>query len=195
MLRIILNNRPLLWAVLALPALMMLVEFANGLAEPVDLVPPSGTVSVRLMILAMIISPLTAALGPRAWLIWLAARRRYFGVAAFGYACLHLLLYVLDMGSLDDMVAELGALGIWTGWLALLLFIPLAATSNNWSMARLRTGWKRLQRLVYPAALLVLIHWVFVHNNLVPALIHFLPLALALIVRGLRQVPFVKQGV
>jgi sulfoxide reductase heme-binding subunit YedZ len=34
-----------------------------------------------------------------------------------------------------------------------------------------------VQRLAYPAAVLTLVHWVFIHNNVVVALAHFLPLA------------------
>jgi sulfoxide reductase heme-binding subunit YedZ len=68
------------------------------------------------------------------------------------------------------MLAEIGALGIWTGWAAFLLILPLALTSNDTAMRALKAGWKRLQRLAYPAALLTLVHWMFVHDNVVPAL-------------------------
>ena len=110
-------------------------------------------------------------------------KRRALGVAAFGYAVLHLVFYVIDMGNVDDMLAEFLALGIWTGWAAMLLFLPLAVTSNDASMRVLKADWKRLQRLVYPAAVLVLVHWIFIHNNLGPALVHFAPLALLLAAR------------
>jgi sulfoxide reductase heme-binding subunit YedZ len=90
------------------------------------------------------------------------------------------------MGNLDDMLAEFLALGIWTGWAAMLLFVPLAVTSNDASMRMLKAGWKRLQRLVYPAAVLVLVHWIFIHNNLGPALVHFIPLVLLVAARYFR---------
>lgn len=142
-----------------------------------DMLHPTGEWSVRLMIFAMILSPLTSLLGPRPWLNWLVQRRRALGVAAFVYAVLHLIFYVIDMGNLDDILAEFWALGIWTGWAAMLLFVPLAITSNDASMRALKAGWKRLQRLAYPTAVLVLVHWIFIHNNLGPALVHFVPLA------------------
>jgi methionine sulfoxide reductase heme-binding subunit len=185
-LRTILNNRYSLWAILAIPGLIMIAQYGLGHAEAADLLHPSGEFSARLMIVAMMIAPLIALLGARRWLTWLRVRRRYFGVSAFGYACLHLILYLIDMGSFADIMAEIGALGIWTGWIAMLLFVPLALTSNNRSMRWLGAGWKRLQRLVYPAALLVLAHWIYVHNNLVPALAHFVPLAIFLVARGLK---------
>jgi sulfoxide reductase heme-binding subunit YedZ len=131
----------------------------------------------------MVLSPLMSLLGPRIWLTWLIQRRRALGVAAFGYAVLHLVFYVIDMGNLDDILAEFLALGIWTGWAAMLLFVPLALTSNDASMRMLKKGWKSLQRLVYPTAVLVLVHWIFIHNNLGPALVHFIPLILLVAAR------------
>ena len=35
-----------------------------------------------------------------------------------------------------------------------------------------------MQRWVYAAAVLTLLHWIFVHNDLGPTLVHFIPLAL-----------------
>ena len=99
-------------------------------------------------------------------------------MAAFCYAAIHTLFYVIDMGSLQAVLDEFWLLGIWTGWVAFAIFIPLAFTSNQAMVKKLRAKWKPLQRWVYPAAVLTLVHWIFVHNNLGPALVHFIPLAL-----------------
>lgn len=195
MLRMILNNRVFLWTLLSLPALAMLIGYARGQVGAMELLHPTGEFSARLMIVAMMLGPLVALLGPKPWLGWLVKRRRYFGVAAFGYALLHLVFYVIDMETVADMLAEIGALGIWTGWLAMLLFVPLALTSNNAAMRALKAGWKKLQRLVYPTAILVLVHWIFVHNNLGPALVHFIPLTLLIAVRVFRSPTALKKGV
>jgi methionine sulfoxide reductase heme-binding subunit len=193
-LRIVLNNKSLFGAVLAIPAALMLVGLSRGAVPPVDLLHPTGETSARLMIIAMMIAPLIALVGPRGWLRWLLARRRALGVAAFAYALLHLVLYMVDMGVLADMLAEFTAPGIWTGWAAFVLMIPLALTSNDASMRALKSGWKRLQRLAYPAALLTLLHWIFVHNNLVAALVHFVPLMLLLFLRSVRSPRPTLQG-
>ncbi len=193
-LRIILNNKPLFWAVVAIPAVFMVAGWSRGAVLSGDLLHPTGETSARLMIIAMMIAPLIAVIGPRGWLRWLLARRRALGVAAFGYALLHLILYLVDMGVLADMLAEFTAPGIWTGWVAFALMTPLALTSNDASMRALKSGWKRLQRLVYPAALLTLLHWVFVHNNLVAALVHFAPLMVLLILRFVRSPRPTLQG-
>ena len=183
MLRIILNKKLAFWVLLSLPALVLLQRYFSGELIAMDMLQPTGEWSARFMIAAMVLSPLLSLLGPRIWLTWLIQRRRALGVAAFAYAMLHLIFYVIDMGNLDDILAEFLALGIWTGWAAMLLFVPLAITSNNASMRALKKGWKRLQRLVYPAALLVLVHWIFIHNNLGPALVHFIPLVLLVAAR------------
>lgn len=183
MLRIILNKKPTFWLLLAIPALLMLRRYASGDLIAMDMLHPTGEWAARLMIFAMVLSPLVSLLGPKPWLNWLVQRRRALGVAAFAYSVLHLAFYLIDMGNVDDILAEFWALGIWTGWAAMLLFVPLALTSNDASMRRLKAGWKRLQRLVYPAAVLVLVHWIFIHNNLIPALVHFVPLVLLVAAR------------
>ena len=190
MLRIVLNNRYVFWALLAIPAGFMLLGYQNGAITAIDLLHPTGEWSARLMIVAMLLSPIVAIFGQRPWLNWLVRRRRALGVAAFVYAALHLIFYIIDMGNLSQILAEFWALGIWTGWAAMLLFLPLAITSNDASMRALKAGWKRLQRLVYPTAILVLVHWIFIDNDLVPALIHFIPLTLLIAVRfGLSPKP------
>jgi methionine sulfoxide reductase heme-binding subunit len=176
-LRIILNKKPVFWVLLSIPAMVMLRGYFSDEVIAMDMLHPTGEWSARLMIFAMILSPLLSLIGPRPWLNWLVRRRRALGVAAFAYAVLHLIFYLIDMGNIDDILAEFWALGIWTGWAAMLLFVPLAFTSNDASVRALKASWKRLQRLVYPAALLVLVHWIFIHNNLGPALVHFIPLA------------------
>ena len=66
--------------------------------------------------------------------------------------------------------------GILAGWLAFAIFIPLAITSNEWSVRRLRRWWKRIHRWIYAAALLVFAHWLLVAFDVVPGLIHLLVL-------------------
>ena len=185
--RTILNNKPAFWLLLSLPAFLLVSGWWQGRIDSMDMLHPTGEWSARLMILAMVLSPLVATLGPNRWLNWLVARRRAIGVAAFGYALLHLVFYLIDMGNLDDILAEWLAPGIWTGWAAFALMLPLAVTSNDRSMRWLRAGWKRLQRLVYPAAVLTLLHWIWVHNSYAGALSHFFPLGLLLLARFVKK--------
>lgn len=172
------GSKPLLWAALAIPGLVMAAAALQPDTVFEDLLHPSGEWSARLLILALMLTPLSQLLPRQLWVQWLLRRRRAFGVAAFGYALLHLVFYLLEMQTLRDILAEVGALGIWTGWAAFFLLLPIAATSNDRSVRALRTGWKPLQRLAYPAALLTLAHWIFVHDDVGAALANFAPLAL-----------------
>ena len=166
-----------LWALLAAPSVPMMIGLWTGRTQPDALLHPTGEFSARFMILALALTPLRLLFPKVRWLGWLAQRRRALGVAAFGYAALHTLLYVVDMETLRSILAEFWTLGIWTGWAAFAIFLPLAVTSNDFSTRRLARSWKPLHRTVYAAAVLTLIHWIFVQNNLGPALVHFVPLA------------------
>jgi len=190
--RRLLDAKPAFWAVLALPALPLLVAAAAPGTDLEELLHPSGEWSARLIVVALALTPLSLLFPGSAALRWLIARRRAIGVAAFAYAALHAILYVVAMGSLDDMLAELGATGIWTGWLAFALMLVPALASNDAAMRRLRRGWKRLQRLAYPAAAVTLVHWITVHDGFTAALVHFVPLALLeahRLARGRRPAP------
>lgn len=171
-------SKYLLWALLAVPGAVHLARWAtdSGLWLG-DLIGPTGEWSARLIILALTITPLSMLFPAQAWAKWLLRHRRAIGVAAFGYALLHLFFYVLDMATVRNILAEVGAPGIWTGWAASLCLLPMALTSNDAAMRALKSGWKRLQRLAYPAALLTLAHWILVHDGLAAALVSFAPLA------------------
>ncbi len=171
------GSKLLLWVLLAVPAISMVRSY---LTDPdiwaADLVHPSGEWSARLIILALMITPLSMLFQGRHWIRSLVRRRRAFGVAGFAYALLHLLFYILEMETVENVLAEIAALGIWSGWAAFFLFLPLALTSNDSSVRALKAGWKRLQRLAYPAAVLTLVHWMFVHDDVIAAAMNFAPL-------------------
>jgi sulfoxide reductase heme-binding subunit YedZ len=177
-----------IWFLLALPLAVALVGYAlNADAYPGDLLHPTGEWSARFIILALIVTPMRQLWPEMRAVRFLSRHRRALGVSAFLYAVAHTIAYVLDMGNVGDMLAELGAPAIWTGWLALLILLPLGLTSNDAAIRALKAGWKRLQRLAYPAAILTLMHWALVHDGLVAALVHFLPLALFQAVRVTRH--------
>lgn len=177
------DSRYFIWALLALPSIPMVSALVSGQPGPEGqavtetLLHPTGEFSARFLIIAMILTPMRMLFPGSGFWRWMMKRRRYFGVAAFAYAAFHTVLYILDMGSLQAILGEALALGIWTGWLAFFVFVPLAITSNDWSMRQMGPAWKTLQRWVYVAAVATLLHWIFVHNNFGPALVHFVPLA------------------
>lgn len=156
----------LLWAVLAVPGGLMMVAAATSTDPKMihGLVHPSGEFSARFMIIAMMATPLTLLLKGWRGPLWLKKNRRYFGVAAFALAILHTVFYLIDVRSLEVALAQLPRLYIWTGWLALLIFIPLAVTSMDYFVRTMGPRWKTLQRWTYGAAVLTLLHWAALHD-------------------------------
>lgn len=170
-----LNHPYAFWLLLSLPSIGALVAYlsGSGFEEVLHL---SGEFAARFMIIAMMITPLRMLFPGASWTAWLLQRRRYLGVAAFGYAMLHVAAYLMDKGSFAAVWAEAFELGIYTGWLAFFILVPLGLTSNNTSMRLLRKKWKPLQRWVYPASVLTLLHWMFIHNDFGAALVQSAPL-------------------
>jgi len=167
----IIDNIYLCWLVLALPAIYILAQFFVFHGR-VPYVPLTGELSCWLLILTMAVTPLMLLVGP---LPWLKARRRYFGVASFGYACLHLAFW-LSGAHWGDLIRSFKRTEILTGWIAMGLFALLALTSNDLAVRTLGPRWKSLQRWVYPAAFLTLLHWVMTSRDLVSVAIYTVPL-------------------
>ncbi|GAB5486982.1 MAG: protein-methionine-sulfoxide reductase heme-binding subunit MsrQ [Parasphingorhabdus sp.] len=179
MLMKILRSPYFTWFLLAIPSFMMMRGYFSGRIDAHGLLHPSGEFSARAMILALFCTPLVV-LWPKVKVFRsLMKRRRYIGVAAFGYALLHTLFYLIDEGSFDAVITEALELSIWTGWVAFLIFIPLAMTSNDTAVKALGgRKWKNLQRFVYVAAVLTAAHWLFLEYQVGPLLVHFAPLAI-----------------
>ena len=169
-----------LWLLFAVPAIGMTYEALTSTNPRVFhmLVHPSGEFAARFLIVAMMATPLALLFkgwrGPR----WLKKNRRYLGVASFGYAALHTVFYLIDKSSMATVVSELSRLYIWTGWIAFVIFVPLAVTSMDYFVRKMGPRWKTLQRWTYGAAVLTLVHWAALHNwgSIVPAMVHFGPL-------------------
>lgn len=182
----ILNSRYLFWLILALPSIPMIMLLTSGMSpEPGQsvykfLLHPTGEFAARFMIIAMMLTPLRLLMPKVKFWAWMIQRRRYLGVAAFFYALAHTVFYLVDRATLDAVLNDVPNLYIWTGWLAGLIFVPLAITSTDGWVRRLGRRWKMLQRTVYAAAVLTLLHWAALHDwgGIVPALVHFVPLGM-----------------
>ena len=93
-LRTVLNSPYFFWALLALPSVPLVIGLTRGSMSYGELMHVSGEFSARFMILALMVTPLMIAFSSHRWPRWLLARRRYLGVAAFGYAGLHTVAYL-----------------------------------------------------------------------------------------------------
>lgn len=88
--------------------------------------------------------------------------RRALGLYAFFYAGLHLLIFTgLDYGfNWRLLTTDLSTKPyILAGLTAFAILLALAITSFQWWMKKLGKHWKSLHRLVYLAAIIVLIHY------------------------------------
>ena len=95
---------------------------------------------------------------------WLIQLRRPLGLASFFYASAHAALYLsLDLGfNWQELANDLRTKPyIVAGLAAILLLVPLAITSTDGWKRRLKRNWTRLHYLVYPAALLAVLHFVW----------------------------------
>lgn len=173
-LRAILNSRYFLWLVLALPFCWMLYAYRTDDLFYGEMIHVSGEFSARLLMLSLAITPLRLYFSNANWPGWLLRRRRYFGVAAFAYTALHTVVYLNRKDDLALILEEATEFSMWTGWIALAIFIALTVTSNDASVRRLRRRWKKLHRWVYLAAILTFTHWIFIAFDFVPGLVHFL---------------------
>jgi sulfoxide reductase heme-binding subunit YedZ len=167
-----LNASWLVWLLLALPGAVLTYRYARGATFYGEYLHSTGELGVRLLILAMAVTPLRLVFPGAGWVSWLARRRRYVGVAAFGYSALHAAAYLERQATLAVIVEEAAELALMTGWIALLVMLALAATSNDTAVRRLRTGWRWLHRTVYLAAALTLAHWVLTAFDPTAAYVH-----------------------
>ncbi|PTA69162.1 sulfoxide reductase heme-binding subunit YedZ [Deinococcus arcticus] len=118
----------------------------------------SGLLALALLLLSLACTPLRRLSG---W-TWPARVRKSLGLLAFGYAALHLLIYLLDHGFSPAQMAEdvLERPFITAGFTALLLLVPLALTSTPRAVRRLGFArWTRLHQLVYVSVGLATLHY------------------------------------
>ena len=117
-----------------------------------------GLWALRLLIAGLIVTPLRRTLG-----LNLLRFRRAIGVMTFVYALAHLTVWAaLDVQALSRVWADvLKRPYITIGMAGFLCLIPLAATSNNWSLRKLGARWRKLHRLTYAAALLAALHFLW----------------------------------
>jgi sulfoxide reductase heme-binding subunit YedZ len=121
----------------------------------------TGQAAIILLILSLACTPISTYLG------WKDAvkLRRALGLYAFLYAAIHFVLFaVVDFGLQMDLIVRefVEKRYLWVGLPAFIILIALAATSFRWAMKRMGKNWTRLHRLIYFAAILVVLHLAFV---------------------------------
>jgi sulfoxide reductase heme-binding subunit YedZ len=130
-------------------------------ANPVEtLSHETGSWALRFLLVTLAVTPLKNLMGWRRPVLL----RRMLGLFSFFYACLHVLVWLwLDRefawsGMLADIVKRPY---ITVGFLSVVILTALALTSNIFSMRRLGKRWKILHQAVYAAALLGVLHYIW----------------------------------
>lgn len=139
---------------------------------------------------ALAIIMVTLAITPFKWLTnltWPVQMRRMAGLFMFFYACLHITTYLwLDHSFYwPDIVKDIIKHPyVLVGFTAFLLTIPLAVTSNNRMIRKLKGNWKKLHTVVYVIAILGIVHyWWLVKKDLTEPIIYSIVLFILLSAR------------
>ncbi len=158
--------------------------FTGGLGvEPIKALEHRlGETALQLLIVGLAITPVRRHLG-----LSLIKFRRAIGLLAFFYVLMHLLVWLfMDVAIVSQIWADIIKRPyITVGMGAFVLMMPLALTSNNWSIRKLSgAGWRRLHKLTYAVVLLGALHFLMLTKGLqLEPLIYLLVIALLLCLR------------
>ena len=176
-----------IWVIYLLPVPWLLyLGMTGGLGrEPISALEHElGEIALQLLILGLCITPLRRFVG-----LNLLKFRRAIGLLAFTYVVLHVLVWaVLDVQDLSRMWADIVKRPYVTiGMAALLLMIPLAATSNSWSLRKLGMLWHHLHKATHAVVVLSAVHFIWVRKGF--QLEPWIYTAVIVFLLGLRLVP------
>ncbi|MGH7505134.1 MAG: sulfite oxidase heme-binding subunit YedZ [Longimicrobiales bacterium] len=178
--------KPVLWIACLTPLTILIGRTVRDQlgANPIEHVTLfTGIWTLNLIVATLAITPIRRLTG------WnrIIQLRRPLGLFAFFYATIHFLIYiVLDQFFAFGYIVEdiMERPYITVGFTAFLLLIPLALTSRKSAIRKLGRAWQRLHRLVYVAAGLGVIHFLWkVKADSREPLIYASILAILLLVR------------
>ncbi len=144
-----------------LPLALIVFDYFSGRlsVNPIqDMEQRTGRLAILWLVMSLACTPLASIFGWKE----LVKRRRAVGLYAFMFAAIHMLLFVgLDYGLnfkliLDAIVEKRFIL---LGALSLLGLSLLAVTSFKGMMKKMGKNWKRLHRIIYLIAPLVVLHY------------------------------------
>lgn len=141
--------------------LLVIPVFTGALgANPAEkLLHQTGEIAIWTLGAVLSLSPLRV-LFPRSRVVnALNRHRRAIGVSACVYGVMHFGFHLLYEGDAEAITRGFSKPFIWVGLAGLSILVILAATSNNFSIRKLGgKKWKRLHRLAYAAAALLVYH-------------------------------------
>ena len=131
-------------------------------ANPISFVTNTlGDWTLRILLASLAMTPLRLLFG----LSWPITLRRLLGLFAFFYAALHFGVWIVldhffDWPQMGKDIVKRPYITI--GMTALVLLVPLAATSTTGMIRRLgAANWRRLHRLAYGAGVAAILHFLW----------------------------------
>lgn len=146
-----------------LPIVIIIWDYTQGnlSANPIrEIQLRTGISAINLLMLSLACTPISILTGFKPVLLF----RRPLGIYAFIYALLHFINFIaIDYGFNftllgEDLFEKRYAL---VGFASFILLLPLAITSFRGLRRKLGKNWQRLHRLVYPAAVLAVVHYIW----------------------------------
>lgn len=140
-----------------------------------------GQVALYLLVIGLAITPLRRLVGINALKF-----RRALGIMAAILVIGHFSVWLLlDVQSLEKALAELvKRRHLIFGIIAVILILPLLATSNNLAVRKMRDGWRKLHSLTYIIVPLAATHYILSTKTIEPAAAILMGVTVALL--GLR---------
>jgi sulfoxide reductase heme-binding subunit YedZ len=141
--------------------LLVIPAFTDALgANPVEkLLHQTGEIAIWTLGAVLALTPLRVLFPHSRIVSALNRHRRMIGVTACIYGLLHFACHILYEGGLVGLLRSFSKPFIWFGLVGLTILVILALPSNQWSLRALGGGnWKRLHRLAYLAAAVLIFH-------------------------------------
>ena len=146
-----------------IPLFVLVYDYFQGnlTANPIQAVEQrTGLIAINWLMFTLSCTPLNILFGFRPAI----KVRRPLGLYTFMYAAIHFLaFFAWDYGAnLTFIWMDVNnKLYIFVGLTALLILIPLAITSTKGMMRKMGKRWRRLHNLIYPASVLVVLHYMW----------------------------------
>ena len=153
-------------------------------ANPIEFIERHfGKWTLIFLCLTLSMTPLRRITNISQWILY----RRMLGLFVFFYASIHLLCYVALDYHFDWVDIKNDILKhryVLVGFLAWLLLLPLAITSSDKMIRKLKANWKLLHRLIYVIAILGVLHFIWlVKKDITEPLIYAAIISILLILR------------
>ena len=169
-----------------LPLSLLLLEGWNNKlgANPIETISDTtGIWTLRFLVITLAISPLRRLTGQTV----LIRFRRMLGLFTFFYACMHFLTYIwLDQYFdwpfiIEDVIEHPYVI---LGFTTFLILLSLAVTSPRFMVRKMGKNWKKLHRLIYPAAFLSATHFLWqVKSDIREPLLYFILISVLMLLR------------